>query len=147
MSKEYTDEQLYDWVFKASAEFYEMAYEDPWFKKFFRNIDQEIITSQQTDFMVGNLGGPKKYCGRIPKDAHPQVWVDEDIWQYRENMLKTAFDKIGFPSDLRERWLKIDEAFKHVIINRGGPEECTLRSKIDEVIYEPMPDYLKRRAG
>lgn len=139
----YSDQELYDIIFAASEEFYELAYNDHYFKKFFRNIDQEIITSQQTDFMVQNFGGPKKYCGRMPKDAHPQVWVDENIWQYREKLLIQAFNKVNTPQDIQEKWLKIDEAFKHAIINKGGPEECTPRDKIDEIIYEPMPDYLK----
>lgn len=143
--KDYSDQELYDIIFAASEEFYELAYQDQYFKKFFRNIDQEIITSQQTDFMVQNFGGPKKYCGRMPKDAHPQVWVDEAIWQYREDLLKIAFENVGTPKDIQEKWLKIDAAFKHVIINKGGPEECTPRDKIDEIIYEPMPEYLKAR--
>ena len=143
--KEYSDQELYDYIYKASEKFYELAYEDPYFKKFFRNIDQDVITSQQTDFMVQNFGGPKKYCGRMPKDAHPQVWIDENIWQYREDCLIKAFKAVGTPEDIQEKWLKIDQAFKHAIINIGGPEECTPRDKVDEIIYEPMPEYLKEK--
>lgn len=139
----YSDTELYNYIYQASKEFYQMAYEDMWFKRFFRNIDQEIITTQQTDFMVQNFGGPKRYCGRMPKDAHPQVWVNEEIWQYRENLLKEAFRRINTPHDIQEKWLKIDNAFKHVIINSAGVEQCTPRDKIDEIIYEPMPQHLK----
>lgn len=142
--KDLTDKQLYDWVYKVADEFYELAYKDPWFKKIFRNIKQEIITSQQTDFMVQAFGGPKRFCGRVPKDSHTQVWVDENIWKYRENLLIQAFEKVNAPMELREKWLKIDEAFKSVIINKGGPEECYGRFKTDDIIYEPMPEKLKK---
>lgn len=147
MAKDLSDLELQDWVSKITTEFYELVYADPWFSKMFRNIKQEVITSQQTDFMVQALGGPKNYCGRVPKDAHPQVWVDEDIWQYREDLVKKAFENVKAPEELRERWLKIDQAFKSVIINKGGVEECYGRYKLEEIIYEPIPDYLKKKSA
>lgn len=145
MGKDFPDEELKHWVTLVTTEFYELVYQDPWFSRIFRNIKQEVITSQQIDFMVQAMGGPKEFCGRVPKDAHPQIWVNEEIWQYRELLLKQAFAKINPPQALQDRWLKIDEAFKGVIINQKGPEECVGRYQTDEIIYEPMPDYLKRK--
>jgi truncated hemoglobin YjbI len=139
-----SQDELKYWVTEVTTEFYELVYQDPWFKNIFRNIKQEVITSQQIEFMIQSLGGPKMYCGRSPKDAHPQVWVNEEIWQYREDLLVKAFDKLKAPDELKVAWLKIDEAFKGVIINKAGPEECSLRDKADEIIYEPMPNYLKK---
>lgn len=138
-----SDEELKDWVFKVNTEFYELVYNDLWFMKIFRNIKQEIITSQQTDFMVQALGGPKMFCGRPPKDAHPHIWIDEDMMIYREQLLIQAFEKVGAPEELRDKWLKIDEAFKHVLINKGGPETCFKRGNADEIIYEPKPYYVR----
>ncbi|MCB0407036.1 MAG: hypothetical protein KDD34_02465 [Bdellovibrionales bacterium] len=138
---------LISWVTKVTTEFYELVYKDPWFSKIFRNIQQEIITSQQIDFMVGCLGGPKRFGGRVPKDAHPQIWVDENIWKYREDLLIQSFKNVGAPQELMEKWLKIDEAFKHAIINKGGVETCKGRYLTDEIIYEPMPEYLKKKAA
>lgn len=144
MKHNLNDDQLKYWVTEVTTEFYELVYNDPWFKNIFRNIKQEIITSQQIEFMIQSLGGPKMYCGRSPKDAHPQVWVNEEIWQYREELLLKAMNKLNAPEELKNTWLKIDEAFKNVIINRGGPEECTLRDKADEIIYEPKPQLFKK---
>ena len=147
MKQNFSDRELYDWVFRISEKFYELIYKDPWFSKIFRNIEQDVITRQQTDFMVQSLGGAKRFCGRIPRDAHPQIWVDEFIWNYREELLKVAFQSVGAPIELQERWLRIDEAFKKAIINEKGPEECQGRYRTDEIIYEPMPDYLKKKAA
>lgn len=141
------EKELIDFVTKVTTEFYELVYEDPWFKKIFRNIEQEIITSQQIDFMVGSLGGPKLFCGRKPKDAHPQIWVNEEIWQYREMLLKKAFTKVKAPQSLQEAWLKVDEAFKGVIMKKGGIESCVGRYKTDDIIYEPMPYNLKKKVA
>ena len=75
----------------------------------------------------------------MPKDAHPQIWVDENIWNYREELLKKAFKKVNAPIALRQLWLRVDEAFKNVIIKKGGKEACVGRYKTDDIIYEPMP--------
>lgn len=139
------DDELLDWITKITTEFYELVYQDPWFSKIFRNIRQEIITSQQIEFMLGCFGGPKLFGGRVPKDAHPQIWVNEDIWQYREELLTQVFAKLTPPQEIVDKWLKIDESFKSVIVNQAGPEECVGRYRSDEIIYEPMPDYLKKK--
>ena len=135
-----SDEMLASWVLKISERFYEKVYQDSWMKKIFRNIEQAIISTQQADFMTACLGGPKKFCGRVPKDAHPQVWIDEKIWNYRQKLLQETFDELNTPEILQQRWLKVDEAFKAVIINKNGPEECMGRFKTDEIIYEPYPE-------
>lgn len=144
---DYSNDDLKKYITDATTEFYELVYKDTWFKKIFRNIEQEIITSQQIAFMVGVMGGPKEFCGRAPKDAHPQIWINEEIWDYRETLLKEAFKKVNTPSDIQEKWLKIDEAFKSVIINKGGITECQGRWKTDPIIYEPMPEFLKKKAS
>lgn len=147
MVMNYSIEQIKNYITDAVEEFYELVYKDPWFSKIFRNIEQEVITSQQIDFMLQSFGGPKNFCGRNPKDAHPHIWVDEDIWNYREMLLQRAFDKVNTPQDIQEKWLRIDNAFKNVIINKKDPAECVGRYKTDEIIIEFMPDYLKKKAA
>lgn len=145
MKLEMSDQELYEWVNKVATEFYELVYNDPWFKKLFRNIDQKIITSQQTDFMVEKFGGPKKYGGRLPKDAHTHIFIDEDIWDYREKLLLVALEKIGAPKEMAEWWLRIDNAFKKTILSPNGTEGLFGGFKTQELIIEPMPDYLKKK--
>ena len=147
MDKVLPNEETFSWVSKITEEFYELVYDDAWFKQIFGNIDQEIITSQQIDFMVQNFGGPKNYCGRAPQDAHPHIWIDDNIWNYRETLLIQAANNVGAPKAILDKWLRIDEAFKGKIINKGGPEECFGRYKTEETIYSPMPDYLKKKAA
>jgi hemoglobin len=129
-------------VYKVNKEFYDRIYKDTWMAKIFRNVAQEFITSQQTDFMVGALGGPKTYSGRSPGDAHPHIFVDEEMWQVREKYLKEAFAVVNFPADLAAKWLRIDEAFKAAII-KNDVSECQGRYRTDEIIYEPNPNRKK----
>lgn len=141
------NDETFNWIKKVSEEFYELVYKDPWFKKLFAFVDQKIITSQQSDFMIQNFGGPRRYGGRMPQDAHPHIWIDENIWNYREELLVQAFKNVGAPKAIQDKWLRIDLAFKNGILNKGGPEECFGRYKSEATIYEPMPDYLKKKAS
>ncbi|GAB4022190.1 MAG: hypothetical protein Fur0010_25370 [Bdellovibrio sp.] len=131
-------QKLYDMVFKVNEKFYELIYNDSWLKNIFVIVDQKIITSQQTDFIVGALGGPRRYCGRSPADAHPHIFVDEEMWQLREKYLRQAFQETNFPPELGEKWIRIDEAFKSQIIKKDK-SECTKRYASDEIIYFPYP--------
>tara|TARA_Y100000590_G_C15119653_1_gene788202 strand:+ start:56 stop:484 length:429 start_codon:yes stop_codon:yes gene_type:complete len=135
---ELSNEELFNIVQRINEEFYDLIYEDEWLKYVFEATDRDVIKSQQTDFIVGALGGPRRYCGRSPKDAHPHIFIQEDMWQLREYYLIKAFDKIGAPEWLREKWLKIDMAFKAAIL-KNSPDECFGRYKTDPIINIPNP--------
>lgn len=139
----HSDNQLRSYVTEIATDFYQQIFDCPWFRKFFANTTQEIITNQQIDFMLGALGGPNLYAGRSPKHAHPHVWIDEDIWNHREKILVKTFKKFKTPRDIQDRWLNIENAFKQAIINKGGPETCEGRYKTEKIIYEPIPDSIK----
>lgn len=125
------------WVKRVTEEFYEIVYADEWLKNVF-TIDQKVITSQQVDFMVGALGGEKRYGGKSPADAHPHIYVTEEMWERREGFLIQAMMKVGAPEELRTKWLKIDLAFKRHIVMKN-PSECKKRFFSDEIINVENP--------
>ena len=130
-------ENLEYWVKKVTEEFYELVYADEWLKHVF-TIDQKIITSQQIDFMVGALGGEKIYGGKSPADAHPHIYVTEEMWNRREGLLNDAMIKVDAPIELRSKWLKIDLAFKKHIVMKDE-SECKKRFFSDEIIVVSNP--------
>lgn len=134
----YSDQELYEMINKAVKVFYDKVYDDPWLKEVFKVIKQEIIENQQTDFMVAAFGGPKRYCGRSPKDAHLHIFSDEEMWVHRESLLEASLRETNLPEEFIQKWLKIDNAFKNVIV-RNSPSECTKRFKTDEIIVVPNP--------
>ncbi|MGZ3649744.1 MAG: group I truncated hemoglobin [Bdellovibrionota bacterium] len=131
-------------ILTVNKSFYDRIYKDSWMSLVFKVVPQEHIEMQQTDFMLGALGGPKQYCGRSPADAHPHIYVDEEMWQLRERYLKEAFVETGFPEELRPRWIKIDEAFKKAIL-KNNLADCKKRFTMDEIIY--FPGSAKKKAG
>lgn len=127
----------------VNVEFYEMMYEDPWLKEVFKNIDIEFITEQQTDFILMAFGGPKRYRGRNPKDAHPHILITDEMWEVRESYLRKAFEKVQAPEWLSQKWLGIDNAFKESIINR---EVSNLKPRYatDDYIVVHKPFQIKK---
>jgi hemoglobin len=138
MDQSFTAAELENWISRVSHEFYELVYKDQWFKDIFKVIKQEVITSQQIDFMVGAFGGAKRYAGRTPGDAHPHIFIDEETWQYREALLVQAFENVQCPESIRSKWLKIDNAFKKQIV-MTDPAQCQKRYFTDEIIIVPNP--------
>ncbi len=132
------EKQLYDLIFKINQIFYDKIYEDLWLKEVFAVIDQKIIETQQTDFIVGAMGGPVRYCGRNPKDAHPHMVITEEMWDLREQYLKEAFQETLCPEEIQKRWIKIDESFKAHII-QPDPAKSKKRYHTDEIINVPNP--------
>lgn len=120
-------------IFNINFDFYEQVYKDEWFKQVFRTVTQEVITSQQTDFIIQVFGGPANYCGRMPGDAHPHIYVDEQMWELREKYLMNAFEKNNAPTAIREKWLKIDNSFKNKILKKSY-DDVTPRFTTDELI-------------
>lgn len=142
MEKIHPDLEL--WVEKITTEFYEIAYEDEWLKDVFKIIEKKIITEQQVAFMIGALGGEKRFSGQPPGSAHPHIFIDEEMWNRREELLLKAMDRVGCPDVIRDRWLKVDLAFKRHIVMKD-PSECQKRFFSDEIIIVPNP--ARRRAA
>jgi hemoglobin len=142
---EMNDDELFKIVAKINEIFYEKVYEDEWLVQIFGAVDIELISSQQTDFIVGALGGPKKYCGRSPKDAHPHIFIQEDMWLLRENYLMEAFKEVNAPDWMIAKWIGIDNAFKKAILKKN-PSDCVGRYKTEELIIIPNPQDHKKSA-
>lgn len=128
------DDELFEIVKAVNKNFYDRIYADPWLNKMFEIVPQDVIESQQTDFMVGALGGPVRYRGRSPKDAHPHLYITEEVWQRRENHLLATFKELNLDEKFAQRWLKIDNAFKQAII-KNSIDECEKRFFTDEIIF------------
>lgn len=123
---------------RVNERFYELVYEHPWLSGFFAGVEREHITAQQTAFMTGALGGPKEYRGRPPSHAHPHIFITDEVFDLRRELLVQALAETDAPAGLVQAWLRIDEAFRGSIV-KGSPAECTGRWRTDTVIIVPDP--------
>jgi truncated hemoglobin YjbI len=123
---------------KVHKLFYDRLYEHPWLKHYFDGIDQKIIENQQTDFMISNMGGGKVYSGGFPKPVHKHMFITEELFDLRSKILKESILECGVPTNLAERWIRIDSAFKHSLVKKNLGE-CEKRYFTDEIINIPKP--------
>ncbi len=140
-----TDKELTEIVEKVNDIFYDKVYDDKWLFDIFGLVDIDHIKSQQTDFILGALGGPKRYGGRSPKDAHPHIFIQEDMWDLREKYLTEAFTECEAPEWMIEKWIAIDNAFKRSIL-KTSPRDCEGRFRSDPLIIVPNPNGTKKSA-
>jgi truncated hemoglobin YjbI len=124
---------------KISKRFYDKLYTHPWMKNFFKNTRQEVIESQQVDFMTGALGGPRVYSGRLPIDAHPHIHITPEVFELREKILIETLHEENAPQELVDRWLKIENAFKRQLI-KSSVTECKKRWTTDEILDFENPE-------
>ena len=101
---------------KVHKIFYDKVYAHPWLKMFFDGHDQEAIENRQTGFMAEKMGGEVDYWGKQPKMAHRQMYITQELYDLRHELLRESLQEAGVAADIAERWLKIDYAFKRQIV-------------------------------
>lgn len=120
-------------IIKVVKEFYDLVYADAWIGLYFREIPQDVIESQQVDFMRFSLGGENKYLGKLPIPAHKHMFITNELFDLRQKLLTEAMDKVGISEELRTKWLRIDEAFRGKLV-KNNPSECEKRFATDEIL-------------
>lgn len=101
--------------------------------------DREILESQQTEFMMLGFGGPRIFGGRIPRDAHIHMFITDEIFDIRHQLLAEALNEAGVPDHLQERWLEMDEGVRLAIV-KESPDQCRGRYRSEQVIIVPKPN-------
>ena len=123
----------YSTLRRVHTVFYDKIYAHPWIGQFFKGIDQKIIESQQTDFMAQAMGGPEKYSGAFPARAHTHMNVTPELFALRTRLLFESLKECGVSAELSEKWLKIDGAFRGVIV-KSSVDECEKRYTNDHIL-------------
>lgn len=118
--------------------FYDKIYAHPWMKLYFEKVPQQHIEDQQVDFMQKVLGGENLYVGKAPPAAHMHIFIDEEVFDVRQQLLKEAFTEARANPILVEKWLSLDNSFKRVLL-KESPTDCQRRFKTDPILYFPKP--------
>ena len=118
--------------------FYDKLFKHSWLGKFFEEIDQKVQEAQQTDFMMQPMGGESIYCGKFPIPAHSHMYITEEMFDLRSQILRESLKEAGVPDDLAKRWLEIDSAFKNGIVKKNI-SDCKPRYKGESLMIIPNP--------
>ena len=113
--------------------FYAKVFAHPWLSQYFRHVSRERLESQQTDFMAAALGGPDRYAGMMPKHAHRHMYITEELFRVRHELLRQAIVETRVHPQGAERWLRIDAAFGRSMIKRSR-QDCTPRYSSEPIL-------------
>ena len=130
-------------LMKIVKHFYDKVYAHPWLGLYFKNTPQEHIENQQADFMTGALGGPKIYAGRSPNDAHPHLFITEELYVLRTHLMMETLKELNVPQAIIDRWIKIEDAFKASMV-KTSIDQCHGRYKTEEILAFENPEKIKK---
>ena len=132
---------------KVHKIFYDKVFADAWMKQFFVGVDQQYIEKQQSDFMMGIMGGDRNaFNGRTPRFAHEHIYITSELYDYRHQMLADSLKEAGVKSELAQEWLQLDDAFRIAMIKKS-PSEVKKRYLSDQVLIIDPPASIKKKAS
>mgnify|MGYP001607397776 CR=1 FL=1 len=99
--------------------FYDKLFAHPWLGQFFIGKDQLRQENQQTDFMTQPMGGKAIYSGKFPVHAHANMYITDEMFTLRSQILGESLREAGVPEELAKRWLETDNAFRGGIVKKS----------------------------
>lgn len=127
-----------DTLRKVHKLFYDKLFVHPWLKQFFDEHPQEIFENQQTNFMAGLMGGPKIYAGKTPKMAHQNIFITDELFETRNEILSQTIKEAGISDELRQEWLAADRALKRALV-KSSVSECKTMFDNQRIYNIPRP--------
>ncbi len=119
---------------KVHKIFYDKVYAHPWLGKYFAHRTRGPIESQQSDYMIQLTGGPKCYAGQAPHTVHQYMFITEELFDLRSQLLSDAIKEAGVNDELREEWLAANEMFKKVMV-KSSISECVRQYSHQEILH------------
>lgn len=110
----------------------------PWLKGFFVDNERWHLEEQQTEFMMRLFHGPNIYQGRMPRYAHEHMFITEEIFMIRHEILKDCLIEYGVREDLRVRWLACDMTMKRALVKKDI-SECKPRYYDSPILQVKKP--------
>ena len=116
--------------------FYDRAFAHPWLGKFFANTERAEIERQAADFMTQALGGPREFRGVFPKPAHQHMFITDELWDLRLDVLEQTLLECGVDKETVAGWIKLEGAF-HGVVVKQSVDECEERFPGDRILDFP----------
>ncbi len=112
----------------------------PWLKDFFTGLERWHLEEQQTDFMADLFGRqPHKYSGRLPMNAHQHLFITEEVFMIRHNLLAESLSEANITGNQKECWLLFDLGMKPAIVKKTI-DDCEGRYRNEKILVVPKPE-------
>lgn len=79
-----------------------------------------------------------KLGGRAPKSAHVHMFITEEVFLTRHELLAQSLTEANIRPDLKERWLAYDMNMKKLLV-KNSVSECEGRYKNEAIIIVEKP--------
>jgi len=124
---------------RAHKIFYDKVYAHSWLKQFFKGHSQEAIEGRQTSFMAEKMGGPVEYWGKEMKMVHESMYITPELFEVRHALLEESLCEAGVTESLRQRWLRIDNAFMKSVVKESIEAFYSISWKYKKRSIVPKP--------
>lgn len=98
------------------ADFYGRVYDDPRLLPFFHGITKQRSIEKQFLFLRQYFTGEKVYFGDRPRNAHHWMVISDELFDYREGIMRDCLERHGLPHTLIQRWIAMEETFRPDIV-------------------------------
>lgn len=98
------------------SDFYTRVYADPRLSPFFTNVTRQRLIEKQYSFLKRAITGELCYFGERPRNAHHWMVISDDLFDYRDELLRQTARDHGLDEQWIARWHKIEEAFRADIV-------------------------------
>lgn len=121
---------------KVHQVFYEKIFAHPWLSKYFAHRAPGPLVAQQTNYMIQLTGGPKCYAGQAPNVVHGYMYITEELFDLRSQLLSDSINECGVSDELRQEWLAANEMFKAVMV-KSSKDKCVLQYSHQKILDFP----------
>ncbi|MGZ8256200.1 MAG: 2Fe-2S iron-sulfur cluster-binding protein [Gallionella sp.] len=97
-------------------DFYTRVYQDPLLSPYFHGITMQRSMEKVYSFMQQVCTGENSYFGERPKNAHHWMVISDEIFSYRENLMRECQQRAGLSAAMSQRWFAIENFYKSDIV-------------------------------
>lgn len=105
---------------RALVDFYDRVFLDERLAPFFVHTTKSWAIDHQYAFLRSLLTGERVYFGDRPRNAHHWMVIDDELFDYREQLIADTFRRNGVPEAAIAELAAIHECFRHHIV-KGAP--------------------------
>jgi len=97
-------------------DFYTRVYADPRLSPFFRNVTKQRLIEKQYAFLKRAITGELCYFGERPRNAHHWMVISDELFDYRNHLLRQVAREHGLSEEWLQRWEAIEAAYRPDIV-------------------------------
>lgn len=96
--------------------FYTSVFADPLLAPYFRGVTREHVAGKQYSFMYKAMTGKDVYFGESPRDAHHWMVISDELFDYRQNLMRAALQAHHLSEDQIRRWMAFELPHRSAIV-------------------------------